>query len=106
MARILVVDDEAEVLILAESVVQQAGHEVIGASTRAEAEPADEKFDLVVTDIQLGKDAPEGLSDNLWQKPDRVRPFCIRAARSLLRECKCYLSSRVHSCRSHTPLRT
>lgn len=38
MARIVVVEDEAQVLMLAQSILEQAGHEVVGATTLAEAE--------------------------------------------------------------------
>ena len=38
VARILIVEDEAQVLVLAKSALQQAGHEVISAATPAEAE--------------------------------------------------------------------
>jgi DNA-binding NtrC family response regulator len=57
MARIVIAEDEIQVLILAESVLQQAGHDTVSAGTLAEAQAIinskDEKFDLVFTDIQL-----------------------------------------------------
>jgi PleD family two-component response regulator len=58
MARIVIVEDEIQVLMLAESVLQQAGHDTVSASTVAEAQALinskDEKFDLVFADVELG----------------------------------------------------
>jgi CheY-like chemotaxis protein len=62
MARVVVVEDETQVLMLAQSILQSAGHDTLSAGTVAEAQSiinSDEKFDLVVTDIQLGAH-PEG----------------------------------------------
>ena len=56
MACVLIVEDETQVLRLAESVLQQAGHDTLSAATVAEAQAiinSDEKFDLVFTDVQL-----------------------------------------------------
>ena len=38
MARVLVVEDETQILILAESVLQQAGYDTLSAATVAEAQ--------------------------------------------------------------------
>ena len=58
MARIVIVEDEIQVLMLAELVLQQAGHDTVSASTVAEAQALinskDEKFDLVFADVELG----------------------------------------------------
>ena len=58
MARILIVEDEPEILVLAESVLQSAGHEAVSAGTVAEAQAIindpDQKLDLVFTDVELG----------------------------------------------------
>jgi CheY-like chemotaxis protein len=59
MARVLCVEDEITVLILAESVVQELGHSTYSAGSVAEAlalfdDPGD--IDLLFTDIRL----PEG----------------------------------------------
>lgn len=65
MSRILVVEDETQVLVLAESVLQEAGHEIIGASTVAEAQAvinSDEKFDLLFADVELGNHKEGGLT--------------------------------------------
>jgi len=51
--------------MLAESVLQQAGHDTVSASTLAEAQAIinskPEKSDLMFTDVQLGK--PAGRSE-------------------------------------------
>jgi DNA-binding NtrC family response regulator len=62
MARVVIVEDEAQVLLLAESVLQQAGHETVSAGTVAEAQAVINgggPMDLVFTDIQLANH-PEG----------------------------------------------
>jgi len=62
MPTVLIVEDEAQVLILAESVLQRAGYETLSAATVAEAQAvinSDAKLDLVVTDISLNNH-PEG----------------------------------------------
>ena len=50
MACVLIVEDETQVLMLAESVLQQAGHDTLSAATVAEAQAiiinSDEKFAL------------------------------------------------------------
>ena len=56
MATVLIVEDEAMVLILAESVVQTAGYDTITASSLLEAKAiieSDAKFDIVFTDLTL-----------------------------------------------------
>ena len=66
MARIVIVEDETQVLMLAESVLQEAGHETVSAATVAEAQAIinskDEKFDLVFTDVHLGAHEEGGIS--------------------------------------------
>ena len=65
MPSILIVEDEAQVLVLAKSVLQEAGHETISASTVAEAQAiihSDAKLDLVFTDIGLGTLAEGGIT--------------------------------------------
>jgi DNA-binding NtrC family response regulator len=64
VATVLLVEDDAPVLILAESVLQHNGYETISASTLAEAEAilqSDAKFDIVATDIGLGDELDGGL---------------------------------------------
>ncbi len=66
MARIVIVEDEIQVLMLAESVLQQAGYDTVSAATVAEAQAVinsqDEKFDLVFTDVRLGNHEEGGIS--------------------------------------------
>ena len=65
MACVLIVEDETQVLMLAESVLQQAGHDTLSAATVAEAQAiinSDEKFDLVFADVQLANHADGGLT--------------------------------------------
>lgn len=66
MARVVIVEDEIQVLMLAESVLQHAGHATVSAATVAEAQAIinsqDEKFDLLITDIELGSHAEGGLT--------------------------------------------
>jgi DNA-binding NtrC family response regulator len=65
MSVVLVVEDEMQVLILAESVLQEAGYETASASTVAEAlaiiESPDRQLDLLFTDITLRDDTDGGL---------------------------------------------
>ena len=65
MARVLVVEDESQVLMLTESVMQQAGHSTLTAATVAEAQAiindATEKFDLLFTDVELGNHKEGGI---------------------------------------------
>ncbi|HTP93672.1 MAG TPA: response regulator [Xanthobacteraceae bacterium] len=65
MARIFIIEDEAQVLTLAESVLQEAGHDTISASTVAEAQAivhSVEEFDLVFTDIGLADQLEGGIT--------------------------------------------
>ena len=62
MARVLIVEDDIQVLMLAESVLQQSGHDTLTAATVAEAQSiinSDKELDLVFTDVQLSNH-PEG----------------------------------------------
>jgi DNA-binding NtrC family response regulator len=64
MAIVLLVEDEPPLLVLAESVLQEAGYETLSAATLAEAQAiihSDKKIDLVLTDITLGVVAEGGL---------------------------------------------
>jgi DNA-binding NtrC family response regulator len=63
--RVLLVEDESQVLTLAQSILEQEGHDIISAATVAEAQSvinSDEKFDLVFTDVQLANHADGGLT--------------------------------------------
>jgi two-component system cell cycle sensor histidine kinase/response regulator CckA len=65
MARVLIVEDESQVLVLAQSILEQAGHDMLSAATLTEAESildSDEKFDLVFTDMQLVGDTEGGIT--------------------------------------------
>lgn len=62
MATILLVEDEPPLLVLAESVLNNAGYETVSAATLAEAQAmihSDKNIDLVFTDITL-MEAQEG----------------------------------------------
>lgn len=62
MATILVVEDEATILLLVESILQAAGYETLTASTLGQAQAiisSEQKLDLVFTDVQL-PDEPDG----------------------------------------------
>jgi CheY-like chemotaxis protein len=65
MAKVLIVEDEAMVLVLAESVIQSAGYETISAASLSEAEALvgsqDGRLDIVFTDISLGDDKEGGV---------------------------------------------
>jgi len=62
LAIILVIEDEPPVLVLAESVLKQAGYLTIAAARLAEAKPiigSDQELHALFTDISLADD-PEG----------------------------------------------
>lgn len=65
MARILIIEDDSQVLTLAESVLQEAGHETLSAATVAEGQAiihSAEKFDIVFTDIALANHDEGGIT--------------------------------------------
>jgi len=63
MPIVLIVEDAAPLLVLAESVLQSAGYATVSASTVAEAlavvEDTDQQLDLLFTDLGL-RDQVEG----------------------------------------------
>ncbi len=64
MAVILVVEDEAQVLVLAESYLEQQGHKTLTAGTLEQALAlidSDNEIDVLFTDIGLGNDPQAGL---------------------------------------------
>jgi DNA-binding NtrC family response regulator len=64
MASVLIVEDEAQVLILAESYLQEHGHHTLSASTVTGATTlldGDDQIDLLFTDIGLQDDLEAGL---------------------------------------------
>jgi DNA-binding NtrC family response regulator len=80
VAIILVVEDEEQVRVLAQSILQDAGHRTLSAATvdqalaLVRAEPA---IELIFTDIDLADDAEAGLVHpglELAQQARRLRP--------------------------------
>ena len=72
---VLIVEDEAPILVLVESILQQAGYETLTSSTLAEAQAiihSDQPVDLVFTDITLGEDHEGGLQ--VGQMARQARP--------------------------------
>jgi DNA-binding NtrC family response regulator len=64
VATVLIVEDEAPLLILAESVLQNAGYETLTAGSLTEAQAviqSKKKIDAVFTDIILPEDREGGL---------------------------------------------
>jgi CheY-like chemotaxis protein len=64
MATVLIVEDEAVLLVLAESVLQTAGHDTLTASSLVEVQGIIEsgtKFDLLFTDLTLHEDHDAGI---------------------------------------------
>jgi CheY-like chemotaxis protein len=64
MATVLIVEDEAMMLVLAESLIQDAGHETLTASSLPEAKSiieSDQRFDIVFTDLTLHDERDGGI---------------------------------------------
>lgn len=63
---VLIVEDEAALLVLAESVLQAAGYDTVSASTLPEAaaiiENPEQKLDLLFTDLGLADQTDGGLA--------------------------------------------
>ena len=80
MAVILVVEDEEQVRVLAESILQDNGHQTLSAETTEQAlalVQADQPIDLLFTDINLAPDAATGLVHaglSLAQEAVKLRP--------------------------------
>lgn len=73
--RILVVEDQPEVLALAEAILKQGSHEIFTAATLARALEdlrSDEDFDLLFTDLDLGHSPIDGI--RLALEAVRFRP--------------------------------
>ena len=76
MAIVLIVEDETQVLVLAESYLQEHGHRTLSASTAAEALAiieGTEDVDVLFTDIGLKGDLEAGLelaSKAMERRPD------------------------------------
>jgi DNA-binding NtrC family response regulator len=73
--RVLIVEDEVQILLLAESALQEAGHETLSAGTLSDAQAiiADpsEKLDLVFTDIELHSHKDGGIALGKFVKASR-----------------------------------
>jgi CheY-like chemotaxis protein len=80
MALILVVDDQEQVRVLAESILRDSGHQTLSAATVDQALAlvrADQAIELLLTDINLADDAQAGLVHpglELAQQALRLRP--------------------------------
>jgi CheY-like chemotaxis protein len=80
MAIILVVDDEEQVRVLAESILQDLGHQTLSAATIDQALAlirAEQSIDLLFTDINLADDIEGGLVHpglELAQQALKLRP--------------------------------
>jgi DNA-binding NtrC family response regulator len=64
MAIVLVVDDDEQVRVLAESIIQDLGHETLSAATIDQALAlirTEQSIDLLFTDINLADDTEGGL---------------------------------------------
>jgi DNA-binding NtrC family response regulator len=76
MATVLIVEDEAQVLVLAESYLQEHGHLTLSANTISGAAAlldGSDKIDLLFTDIGLQDDLEAGLrlaADAIERRPD------------------------------------
>jgi CheY-like chemotaxis protein len=61
----MIVEDETLVRVMAESVLQEAGHQTLSAATLAEAQAlfhSDEQFDLIFTDVTLANYSEGGIA--------------------------------------------
>jgi two-component system NtrC family sensor kinase len=80
MAVVLVVDDEEQVRVLAESILRDCGHQTLSAASVDQALAlvrAEPSIELVFTDINLADDAEAGLVHSgleLAQQARRLRP--------------------------------
>jgi CheY-like chemotaxis protein len=64
MATVLIVEDEAMLLVLAESVLQTAGYDTLSASSVLEVQgivESETKFDILFTDLTLHEDHDAGI---------------------------------------------
>ena len=87
VARILIVEDEPQVLTLAASVLQPAGYEVISAATLSEAEAVIDdtarKFDLLFIEIELGYEKEGGIAlGKLIEEPRPGIPVLYTSGRA------------------------
>jgi CheY-like chemotaxis protein len=76
VAVVLIVEDDEQVRVMADSILQDAGYETRSAATMAEAHAilaSDEKIDLLFVDLELMDDQEAGLDvHKLLRKPGKV----------------------------------
>lgn len=75
MAVVLIVEDDEQVRVLAESILQESGYETRSAGTSTEAQAileSDEQIDLLFVDLQLVDHHEEGLE--LAEAAVKARP--------------------------------
>ncbi len=77
MARVLIVDDDPQILKLLEAYLRKAGHETATAGNGNQAKPllAAEEFDLLLTDIVMPEE--DGLGLLLWLRNQTYQPKVI-----------------------------
>ena len=87
MARILVVEDDTQVLTLAVSTLQEAGYETLSAATVAEGQAiihSAEKFDMVFTDVALANHDEGGITiGQMAAQERRGTPVLYTSGRAL-----------------------
>jgi len=80
MAVVLIVEDEEQVRVLAESILQGGGHRTLSAATLDQAlalTTVEQSIDLLFTDINLAADVASGLVHpglELAQQANKLRP--------------------------------
>jgi CheY-like chemotaxis protein len=87
MPIVLIVEDQAEVLILAESILQRAGYETLTAATVAEAQAiinSKQHLDLIFTDLALGNHQEGGITiGHLIEQGRKDLPVLYTSGREL-----------------------
>jgi CheY-like chemotaxis protein len=76
MSVILIIEDDEQVRVLAESVLRDAGYEVLAATAHEGAQAllnSDQSIDLLFVDVNLGGDLEAGL--RIAQNARERRPF-------------------------------
>ena len=87
MARILIVDDEPDIVLLYRTEFEEEGHTVETASTLAEADKilAQSDVDLMILDIRLQRESGLSLLKELRRRQSRL-PVILCSAYSAYRE--------------------
>ncbi len=77
MARILIIDDDAQVLRFMENCLKREGHEIVTAADGRQGinQLLAQQFDCVITDIVMPEQ--DGLEVLMWLKKQSVRPKII-----------------------------